>query len=105
MSIDHPSLVTPVWHTQDHTTFAITAHQTSSQKHVQFKLPYPRATSATMPPLLDVELPSSSQKSGFITAPSVSTAASTASNHNFVDDDVSLLARLQGIPIYALPGP
>ncbi len=58
-----------------------------------------------MPLLLDMELTSSSQKSGFVTAPSVSTAASTASNGNFVNDDFSLLARLEGIPIYAPPTP
>jgi hypothetical protein len=106
MSTDQPTLVTMVG-THNTTQFCvITAHQTGSQKHMQFKLPYPRATSATMPLLLNVELPSSSsQKSGFVTATSVSTAASTASNGNFVDDDFLLLSRLQGIPIYAPPGP
>ncbi len=44
-----------------------------------------------------------------MTPPSVLTAASTASNRTIVDgtnqDDISILARLQGHPIHAPPGP
>jgi hypothetical protein len=58
-----------------------------------------------MPLLLDVELPSSSQKSKFITLPCVYTAAFTAIKGNFDEDDFLLPARLQGVSIYAPLGP
>jgi hypothetical protein len=58
-----------------------------------------------MPLLLNMELTSLSQKSRFVTALSISTTASTASNGNSIDDSFLLLARLQGIPIYAPPSP
>jgi hypothetical protein len=103
MSTDQPRFFTTVWHTQHPTLSVIAAHRICSQKHVRYKLPCPCAASATMPLLLDVELPSSLQKSGFVTAPSISTTASTATNGNSVNDDFLLLGRLQGIPIYAPP--
>jgi hypothetical protein len=103
MSKDQSHFFTTVWHTQHHKLSVITAHQTCSQKHVRYKLTCPCTTSATTSLLLDVELTSLSQKSGFVTTSSVSTAASTASNGNSINNDFLLLARLQGIPIYAPP--
>jgi hypothetical protein len=61
-----------------------------------------------MPLFLDIEIPNVPERSGFITAPSVSTAASTASFMTSDDvraeDDSTLLARLQGTLINAPPG-
>ncbi len=105
MSTDQPRFFTMVWHTQHHTLSVITAYQTCSPKHVQCKLPCHCAASDTMPLLLNMKLTSLSQKSGFDNAPSISTAASTASNDNSIHNDFLLLARLQGIPIYAPPSP
>jgi hypothetical protein len=65
--------------------------------------------STTMPLLLDVEISSSLQKSGSVTTPSISTAASTASHQTSLNadgkDNFTFLAMLQGIPIHAPPGP
>jgi hypothetical protein len=60
-----------------------------------------------MPLSLAVEVASVREKRGAITALSVSTAASTASptTTEGAEDDFNLLARLQGIPIHAPPGP
>ena len=58
-----------------------------------------------MPLLLDMELTSLSQKSRFVTAPSISTTASTASNGNSTTNNFLLLGGLQGIPIHAPPSP
>jgi hypothetical protein len=62
-----------------------------------------------MPNYLTVAVPSHLEKSGFLSAPSVSTAASTLSPTTTVgadaDDEFTMLARLQGLPIHAPPGP
>jgi hypothetical protein len=60
-----------------------------------------------MPLSLPVEVALVLEKCGAITAPSVSTAASTVSpmTTKGVEDDFDLLACLQGIPIHAPPGP
>ncbi len=62
-----------------------------------------------MPLSLTVEVAAVLEKSGFITAPSVSTAASTTSPMTLegvgMEDDFDLLTRLQGTPIHVPPGP
>ncbi len=62
-----------------------------------------------MPLLANIKVASLYQKSGFVTAISVSTTASTASNRTAIDsvdqDNLSLLARLQGRPIHGPLGP
>jgi hypothetical protein len=61
-----------------------------------------------MPLLAMVKVASLYQKSGFMTASSVSTAAYTTSNGTAIyladKDNLSLLVRLQGRPIHAPPG-
>ncbi len=62
-----------------------------------------------MPLSLDVDVPEAREKRGFIAAPSVATAASTAgpsiSDKVAAVDDPSLLPRLHSAPIFAPPGP
>ncbi len=62
-----------------------------------------------MPLFLDVDVPNALEKRGFITAPSVTTAVSTASlltsEEVAAEDHSSLLARLHSAPIFAPPGP
>jgi hypothetical protein len=62
-----------------------------------------------MPNYLTVAVPSRLEKSGFIFAPSISTAVSTVSPTTTVGADANnnftMLARLQGLPIYAPLGP
>jgi hypothetical protein len=67
------------------------------------------AVSTTMHLLLDVGISSSLQKSGFVTAPSVSITASTPSQGTSLNadgkDDFTFFARLQSVPIHLPPGP
>jgi hypothetical protein len=116
MRTDPPKFSTTRWCTQPRTTTTI-ACRTSPRKHVHFKyrpppppsIAQPVAQPIAMPLLANVEVASLCQTSGSVTAPSVSTAASTPSNRIAVDgadqDNLSFLARLQGRPIHAPPGP
>ncbi len=114
--MDRPKISSMHWCTQPRTTTTIFC-QTSHCKHVRFKnqpppppsIAQPVAQPIFMPLLANVKVASFYQKRGFVTTPSVSTAASTASNRTVVNgadqDNLSLLARLQGSPIHAPPGP
>jgi hypothetical protein len=76
-------------------------------KHIQFKPPL--SVSILMPNYLTIAVPSCLEKSGFLSAPSVLTAVSTASPTTTVgadaDNNFTMLVRLQGLPIQAPPGP
>jgi hypothetical protein len=90
-----------------HNNHTLIATGTYPCKYVQFK-PLLSA-SIPMPKYLTVVVPSRLEKSGFLSAPSAFTVASTPSPTTSVgadaDNDFTMLARLQGLPIHVPLGP
>jgi hypothetical protein len=82
MSTDRLNLPAVDNHTHNNHKIASTIILTYYQKRIHFKPSSP--TPAIMPLFLDVDVPNALEKRGFITAPSVTTAASTAKVYNFV---------------------
>jgi hypothetical protein len=109
MSADHSILPTTCYHTSLSTTTSI-APVHHPWKHVRFKPSL--SFLATMPIAAFFDLPSTkaTAKSGTLAAPGLSTATSittisTKSGDALTKEDYTLLAKLQGSPIHAPPGP
>jgi hypothetical protein len=106
MRMDCPCLLYAHTTHNNHTTASIDSG-INPRKHICFKPSL--LASITLPNLLTIQVPSLLEESGCLSAPSVATAASTlsltTSGDAKVEDDFTMLARLQGIPIHTPPGP
>ena len=88
-----------------HNNYKIASLQRASRNHVHFKATASftfRTMHPSTPPFKD---PLLYEKHGTFIAPSLSTAALTASPVSYPEDDDAMLARKQSEPLYPLPGP